>query len=179
MSARAQLICIIGAESTGKTTLAQLLAQKFSSPWVPEYLRTFCEERGRTPLQPEQTLIVEMQIANQTRHARTADATGAAYVFCDTAPLLTATYSKYVFSDMSLMERALQLHERYALTLLLENDIDWVADGVQRDGPHVRAPITAMIELLLEQNNLCYERVSGKNETRLASAIDALSRHCA
>ncbi len=177
MSTPAQLICIIGAESTGKTTLAQLLAQKFSSPWVPEYLRTFCEERGRTPLQTEQTLIFEMQIANQARHARAADTSGAPYVFCDTAPLLTAIYSKYVFSDTSLMERALQLHERYALTLLLENDIDWVADGVQRDGSHVRAPITAMIEDLLLHNELCYERVSGKNETRLASAIAALSRH--
>jgi nicotinamide riboside kinase len=172
----AKLICIIGAESTGKTTLAQLLAQRFSSPWVPEYLRTFCEERGRTPLQQEQTLILETQVANETRAVRTAEASNAPYVFCDTAPLLTAIYSQYVFSDLSLNGRAVQMHHRYALTLLLDTDIDWVADGMQRDGAHVREPVTAMIEQLLVLNNFPHARVSGQHDARFASAINAMTQ---
>jgi nicotinamide riboside kinase len=177
MSSPAKLICIIGAESTGKTTLAQLLAERFTSPWVPEYLRRFCDERERTPLQQEQTLIMEMQVANETRSVRDADRSHAPFVFCDTSPLLTAVYSKYVFFDTSLIERAVQLHHRYTLTLLLDIDIEWVADGVQRDGPHVRAPIANMIEHLLDHHKLCYERVSGNKERRLASALNAMSRH--
>jgi nicotinamide riboside kinase len=177
MSSPAKLICIIGAESTGKTTLAQLLAERFTSPWVPEYLRRFCDERERTPLQQEQTLIMEMQVANETRSVRDADRSHAPFVFCDTAPILTAIYSEYFFADTTLIERALQLHKRYTLTLLLDNDIDWYADGIQRDGPHVRVPIAHMIEQLLDQRNVRYEHVSGQKNARITSAINALSRH--
>ena len=56
-----KLICILGAESTGKTTLARQLAVHFDCPWVPEYLRAFCDERGRTPYRDEQALILETQ----------------------------------------------------------------------------------------------------------------------
>ena len=35
------LIAIVGPESTGKTTLAQQLAQRLSGVWLPEYSRTF------------------------------------------------------------------------------------------------------------------------------------------
>src|ERR1035437_2749974 len=42
----ARLICIIGAECTGKTTLARALAEHFDCPWVPEYLRDFCDAHG-------------------------------------------------------------------------------------------------------------------------------------
>jgi NadR type nicotinamide-nucleotide adenylyltransferase len=177
MSDAARMICIIGAESTGKTTLARSLAERFSSPWVPEYLRTFCDERGRTPLQQEQQLIMEMQVANETRIARSANRAGAPYVFCDTAPMLTAIYSEYVFADTSLIERALLLHERYAFTLLLDNDIDWVADGIQRDGAHVRASIAKRIKQLLDQHGLQCANINGRNEARTNSAIDALYRH--
>ena len=55
------LICIIGAESTGKTTLARALANQFDCPWVPEYLREFCDAQRRTPTRDEQALILETQ----------------------------------------------------------------------------------------------------------------------
>jgi NadR type nicotinamide-nucleotide adenylyltransferase len=174
MSDAAKLICIIGAESTGKTTLAQLLAKRFDSPWVPEYLRAFCNAQGRTPQQAEQSLILEMQVANEMRSVRAAQTTAAPFVFCDTAPLLTAIYSQYIFADTSLIAQATQLHERYALTLLLDTDIEWVADGMQRDGEHVRAPVTMMIEQQLNYHKFPYERVTGQNEMRLASAIGAM-----
>jgi NadR type nicotinamide-nucleotide adenylyltransferase len=37
-------LVLVGAESTGKTTLSQHLANYFKSPWVAEYGREFCEE---------------------------------------------------------------------------------------------------------------------------------------
>ena len=39
-------IVILGAESTGTTTLARDLADRMSVPWVPEYLREYAEERA-------------------------------------------------------------------------------------------------------------------------------------
>ena len=39
-------IVVVGAESTGTTTLARELADRLSVPWVPEFLRQYAEERA-------------------------------------------------------------------------------------------------------------------------------------
>lgn len=173
MSSKPQLICLIGAESTGKSTLAQSLAAHFSCPWVPEYLRAFCESRGRTPTCDEQSLIMETQVIHESAAVESARFVNAPYVFCDTAPLLTAIYSEFVFGDQSLFPRARELHMRYALTLILEPDIAWVADE-QRDGAHVRQPITDMITTELMALNVPIAKISGHGPTRFASALSAI-----
>lgn len=38
-------IVVVGAESTGKSTLIEQLAAHYASAWVPEYGREFCEEQ--------------------------------------------------------------------------------------------------------------------------------------
>ena len=169
-----KLICIIGAESTGKTTLVQALATHFDCPWVTEHLREFCESRGRTPTQHEQSLILETQVSNEVAAQFTANQRNRRYVFCDTAPLLTAIYSDFVFNDNSLYARARALHSRYALTLLLQPDIAWVADGLQRDGAHVREPITALIERELVAINAPVVRISGQGDARVQAATHAI-----
>ena len=40
-------IAILGAESTGKSTLAETLARRHGTLWVPEYLREFVDTMGR------------------------------------------------------------------------------------------------------------------------------------
>ena len=169
-----KLICIIGAESTGKTTLAQELATQFDCPWVAEYLREFCESHGRTPTRHEQPLIMETQVSNEMTAQFAASQRNRPYVFCDTAPLLTAIYSDFVFQDNSLYARARALHSRYALTLLLQPDIRWVADGMQRDGAHVRGPITALLERELIAINAPVVRIRGQNEARIQAATQAI-----
>jgi nicotinamide riboside kinase len=170
-----ELICLIGAESTGKTTLAQLLAAHFDCPWVPEYLREFCESRRRTPTPEEQSLILETQVIHESAALQSARLTSATYVFCDTAPLLTAIYSEFVFRDQSLFPRARTLQTRYALTLVLEPDITWVADE-QRDGAHVRQPITQMIANELASLNVRTAAITGDGDARFSSALSAIAK---
>ena len=174
MSSHPKLICLIGAESTGKTTLAQALAAHFNCLWVPEYLREFCESRGRTPTRGEQSLILETQVIHESAALMSARIANAPYLFCDTAPLLTAIYSEFVFNDQSLFPRARALHARYALTLMLEPDIAWVADE-QRDGAHVRQPITEMISNVLTALNLPTASISGQGDARFVAALAAIT----
>ena len=174
MNRQPLLICLIGAESTGKTTLSQALAAHFGCPWVPEYLREFCESRQRAPTRDEQSLILETQVIHESAAWVNAREAAAPYVFCDTAPLLTAIYSDFVFADQSLFPRARSLHRRYALTLKLPPDIAWVADE-QRDGAHVRQPITDMIARELAALNLPTIKISGQGDARFASALAAIT----
>ena len=172
----AHLICILGAESTGKTTLAQTLARHFDCPWVPECLRLFCQEQGRTPRRDEQAQLMAQQCQAELLARARAEQQGAPFVFCDTAPLLTAIYSNYIFSDTSLLPQGRSLHASYALTLLLAPDIDWVADGLQRDGEHVRAPVHRLIEQELAALALPFVQIAGVGDKRLVDALRAVEQ---
>jgi nicotinamide riboside kinase len=169
-----QLICLIGAECTGKTTLAQWLAQEFSGLWVPERLRLFCDAQKRTPFRHEQRDILEQQARDEMAALDMAARHQQHYVFCDTAPLLTAVYSEFVFNDTSLYPRARELHARYAMTLVLEPDLPWIADGLQRDGAHVQRPIHAKIVQELQDMYIPVNAIAGTGESRTTSARAAI-----
>jgi nicotinamide riboside kinase len=170
-----QRLCIVGAESTGKTTLTTQLADHFQCVAVSEYLREFCDRHERTPARDEQQFIIDTQIAREQQALRHAALQSMRFVICDTGPLLTAVYSDYVFTDRQHYERAAQHHRRYLHTLLLLPDIDWVADGLQRDGAHVREPITAMIRAQLSSHRLPFTEIAGHGAVRLQRAIQAIS----
>jgi nicotinamide riboside kinase len=87
---------------------------------------------------------------------------------------MTAIYSDHVFGDASLFPQAQRLHARYALTLLLEPDIPWVADGIQRDGLAQRAAVHARIERALTERAWPHVRMSGTLEDRLIAAEKAV-----
>lgn len=165
----------MGAECTGKTTLAQNLAGHFSGLWVPEVLREFCDTHGRTPRREEQLLILQTQLAREDEALTKARREAIPQVFCDTCPLLTAIYSDYYFSDPSLLAPAHALHTRYALTLLLAPDLPWMADGAQRDGVAVQSAIhTRLLHALRVGCHPCME-VSGQSAHRVQAAVAAVN----
>jgi NadR type nicotinamide-nucleotide adenylyltransferase len=173
---KVQRICIIGAESTGKTTLAKALARELHCAWVAEYLRDFCEENKRVPREDEQEFIIDTQEIREEIAASDDKALASGFLVCDTAPLLTAVYSEHVFSDVSLYKRAVDWHRRYTLTLLLEPDLPWVADGLQRDGDHVRIPVTKLIRKKLSGHRFEYVLIEGDGHDRTLAALRAIER---
>lgn len=175
--AEALVIAIVGAESTGKTVLAEALARRLhaetglATTWVPEQLRLWCERMGRTPRPDEQAHIAALQ-----REAVEAAAATHAVVLSDTTPLMTAVYSKKLFADDSLTAAAMDWQRsRCTTTLLTALDIPWVADGLQRDGPQVRGPVDTLIRELLIGHGLRWSLVAGSGEARLDSALDAVA----
>lgn len=169
-----QRICLIGAECTGKTTLAQALAAHFGGLWVPEQLREFCDLQGRTPRADEQAAIMRAQFEREEQVAAQALQAGCDYVFCDSPPLLTAVYSDFYFSDQSLFECARALHARYALTLALQPDLPWQPDGLQRASEMERAAVHGRIQQALQAMHVPQIEVSGLHEARLQAAISAV-----
>jgi nicotinamide riboside kinase len=171
----ALVIAIVGAESSGKTTLAQALQQRIAgqglrAAMVGEALREFCDREQRTPRQGEQAALA----AEQSR--RIADATrGHAVVVADTTALMTAVYSRLIFGDRSLDEAALALHRGMSLTLLTALDLPWVADGHQRDGEHVREPVDALLRELLLTHRLPWAVIGGAGPARVQQAANAVA----
>jgi nicotinamide riboside kinase len=171
-----RVIALLGAESTGKTTLAHELAAALRAEGrdaavVEEYLREFCAVHGRTPHRDEQRAIA----AEQTRRI---DAAAAAHanVLADTTALMIAVYSDQVFGDTSLYAEAEAAQARCAATLLTTLDLPWQSDGHQRDGPHVREPVDAKVRAALERAGAGYAVVSGVGPRRLEAALAAVRR---
>ncbi len=163
-------IAIVGAESTGKTRLALEMTAHFqvagqATHMVSEFLREWCEREQRTPMASEQHAIAQEQ-------ARRVDAArGGAQTIADTTPLMTAIYSDLLFNDPSLYDFALQHQRRYDLTLLTALDLPWVADGLQRDGPHVRPDVDRLVRQALDRAGINYHVVHGQGQQRLTRAL--------
>src|SRR5690606_19350861 len=117
-----------------KTTLAAQLhaglvdERQASVALVPEVLRQFCLDAGRTPRRDEQAGIAE----EQTRRIEAAADTHEVVV-ADTTALMIAVYSDLVFGDRSLYPMAEAAHRRCDLTLLTALDLPWRPDGTIRD----------------------------------------------
>jgi nicotinamide riboside kinase len=170
----ARVIAVVGAESTGKSTLAGQLADALRADGLvvahlDEHLRTFCDTHGRTPRQDEQTTIA----AEQTRRiaaARDARLLPVDVVVADTTALMTAVYSELVFGDTALYPQALADHRQADLTLLMALDLPWIADGLQRDGPQVQQPVDALLRGALLGAGIGFSVISGSGPQRLVNA---------
>ena len=172
----ARCVAILGAESTGKSWLTQSLAGVLHlrgqpAQAVDEVLRTWCDREGRTPGQHEQMGIAQqqMQAIEAVVHSQPRG-----WVLADTTPLMTAVYSHLLFDDDRLYPMALAHHALYAHTLVTGLDLPWVADGLQRDGPHVRGPVDSLVRQALERAGIAYRVVYGQGHQRLNNALLAL-----
>ena len=170
------IVALLGAESTGKTTLAHELGAALSAlgrrtAVVPEYLREFCAQHQRTPRQDEQRAIAAEQTRRIDAAAHTHD-----IVVTDTTALMIAVYSDHVFGDTRLYAAALDDHARCDVTLLTALDLPWLPDGLQRDGPHVRAPVDALVRAALARAGLPWSVVFGEGAQRTQAALAAVLR---
>lgn len=164
-------IALLGAESTGKTVLSQALAAALRERGhrvavVGEVLREWCERAGRTPRPEEQ-----LPIAREQELRVDAAAAGADIVIADTTSVMVAIYSAMLFEDGTLYRFALERQRGYDLTLVTGLDLPWVADGLQRDGPHVRGPVDALVREALARAGVAYRVVYGTGEERTRNAL--------
>lgn len=167
-------IALLGAESTGKSSLAQALSAHYKAQGrravaVGEYLREWCAREGRTPRPEEQLPIAQEQERRAAEAAQSHE-----IVIADTTSVMVAVYSAMLFEDSSFYRFAVESQRGYALTLVTGLDLPWIADGLFRDGPHVREPVDALVRGLLVREGLPFQVVYGQGESRLANAVRAI-----
>ncbi|WP_347330480.1 AAA family ATPase [Marinimicrobium locisalis] len=131
---RCARIALVGAESTGKTTLCRELAESLGVPWVPEYGRELWVRR-QGELTPEDLLeIARVQIEREDAAVRRARLEGASVVLCDTTPLTTLIYFRALFPGRPVPAELLALAERpYHQWWLCEPDFPLEQDGTRQD----------------------------------------------
>jgi NadR type nicotinamide-nucleotide adenylyltransferase len=165
-------IAILGAESSGKSTLAAALAEHYHTLWVPEYLREFVDTHGRVPREDDQYGIALTQKQLEDAAALRA----ARYLFCDTTPLMTALYSKVYWGRVDAQLGILDSVHDYALTLVTAPDGPWVPDGLQRESEAVRQSVHALVLANLRARGIAHTVVSGSPAQRMDQVTALLAQ---
>jgi NadR type nicotinamide-nucleotide adenylyltransferase len=159
-------VAILGAESSGKSTLAAALALHYGTVWVPEYLREFVETHARVPEEGDQYPIAHTQLEREDAAAAKA----TRILFCDTTPLMTGVYSRFYWGRVDAQLALLERRHDYAVTLVTAPDSPWEADGLQRDSEEVRQTIHELVVRILQEREIPYLLVNGSLQQRMLQA---------
>lgn len=163
-------VAILGAESSGKSTLAEALAAHYATLWVPEYLREFVDTLGRVPFEHDQFGIA------RTQREREQDALGSAarFLFCDTTPLMTALYSRVYWGRVDEELARLEAVHDYDWTFVTAPDSPWEPDGLQRESEAVRQMVHRMLLETLDARGIPYVLLEGSLPQRLRQVEELL-----
>jgi HTH-type transcriptional repressor of NAD biosynthesis genes len=147
-------ICLYGAESTGKSTMAKLLAEKYNTEFVPEVAREIISSNDFT---------IEDIIAighAQTNRVKEKLKTANRFLFCDTDLITTQIYSKHYLGEVPPVLVDLVKEIQYDLYFLFDIDVPWINDGL-RDLGNQRIEMMKVFEAELSNRNIIPILVKG------------------
>jgi HTH-type transcriptional repressor of NAD biosynthesis genes len=163
-------ICLYGPESTGKSTMAERMAARYNTVWVPEVARELITSNDfsiddiiRIGHAQTQRVIDQSKVANQL-------------LFCDTDVITTQIYSQHYLQVIPPVLYELEAQVTYDAYILFEADVAWVADGL-RDLGHQRQAMFDIFKNALDRRNIHYTLVRGdyqEREAQVAAVADKL-----
>ena len=168
----AKRVGIVGAESTGKTTLAEGLAKRLNTVWVPEFAVEYLKN-GNVDVTSVEVIeaIARGQVKSEDEKARKANRV----LICDTDLMTTVIYSNYFLKTCPEWIVRESYERKYDLFLLTNIDIPWVGNK-WRDAPHLREHFHDWFRRELELRHRPYVVISGSSiEERLDHAMSAIA----
>lgn len=165
-------IVITGAESTGKSTIAEKLALHFNSIWIPELARNYVEELNRKYTYDDIEIIARKQIELEQQLSLEHK-----HIFFDTWLIITKVWFDFVFNKHPLWLHEAILNSNIDLFLLCDIDMPWIADSVRENGGENRKKLHELYLNELIQYNFKFEIIIGQDDERFINAIDAINKH--
>lgn len=173
----AKRICLIGAESTGKTTLAQTLATNYQTCWVPEYGREvserMLEQDGSYNWRSQDFIDIAL---TQCRFENDAACKCNRVLICDTDAFATSIWHRrYLNLRSPEVDAIAGSHRPPDLYLLSDVATPFVQDGT-RDGEAIREWMQKVfVEELIRQQRQ-FQVLSGSYEDRFRQAVKHIDR---
>lgn len=167
-------VAIMGAESTGTTTLARDLAKHYGTVWAPEFGRFYSEGKvtGDSSWKTREfRYIADMQNKLEDALARQAEKV----LFCDTNAFATRLWHERYMGYMDSGVKALSKWREYDVIIVTAPDIPFEDDGL-RDGEHIRHAMHKRFLELLKEEGIGYLLVEGSRKNRLTQARQVVDR---
>lgn len=165
-------IAVVGPESTGKSTLAQALAEHYKTVWVPEYARGYLDQLMIPYEQSDLIKIANGQLRLEDEWQTIANK----LLICDTNLIVIKIWSEFKFGTCSEEIKEKMQNRKYDLHLLTDIDVPWQPDP-QREHPDKRKELFELYEAELKNQNILYSIIRGENQERIESAIKTIDLH--
>ena len=169
-------VCLLGAESTGKTTLAGALAEEYRTVWAPEYGHLY---QALTRVDPNGAWSSDefVTIARMQRWLEDFQASQAKRVlFCDTDIFTTSLWHEaFVGTTAPAEVERLAAAGRYDLFILCDDDIPFRQDvySLRENGPR-RHWMQERYRERLSSGSTPWVQVSGPLPERIRQASEAI-----
>jgi len=168
-------IVMIGPECTGKTELAQFLAQHLGVAVSLEYAREYAEARANELTADDVEPIARGQVVLLDRALTEA----RQLVIHDTDLLSTVVYARHYYGGCPQWieeEARARCADHY---LLHDTDIAWVADAARDAGDDAREDLFDAFRAALDEFGCEWTIVSGDREARQRAALDVVAGYAA
>lgn len=176
---------VIGPESTGKSTLCELLAQHYQTEWCSEFAREYLLTYGKQYDIDDLLTIAKGQIALEEEFiqkvSRPWNAQHAPWktkyplLFIDTDMYVMKVWSEYVFNECAFFILDTIVKRKYDHYFLCDIDLPWVKDEL-REYPDEkpRQELFHIYKDILINQQVPWTLISGDYEQRLARAIEVV-----
>lgn len=158
-------ISVTGPESTGKSWLAEHLAEHYQTKWVPEYARKYLEDINR-PYTYDDILIIAQKQSEQENSVNN----DTELLFCDTDFCVTSIWCNVKYGKCHKWITKQLEQNNYGLYLICDIDLPWQYDPL-REHPEMRSELFGMYHDLLKGYRFNYRIVKGTGKDRLQNAI--------
>jgi len=187
-------IAIIGAESTGKSTLCELLAQHYKTEWCPEFAREYLLTNGTNYTFDDLEIIAKGQLALEDEYQRRVTNVWKKndddnfinsqsmsvikhppFLFVDTNMYVMKVWCEYVFEKCHQFILDEIVSRTYDLYLLCNIDLPWIKDEL-REYPDEkpRKELHHIYKDIMINQTTPWIEISGNYEERLSKAINAI-----
>jgi HTH-type transcriptional repressor of NAD biosynthesis genes len=164
-------IVVVGAESTGTTTLSRDLAEALHVPWVPEVGRYYTESiltDGGTWNNSDFYRIGTLQQAYEDAIATRS----SGIIVCDTNATATELWQKRYMGKTTKDMSAIAADDKVDLYIITGDEIPFVQDGI-RDGEFIRHDMHKWFIRHIKKTGVPYLIVTGDHLTRCQTAVKA------
>jgi len=182
-------IAVIGPESTGKSTLCELLAQHYNTQWCPEFAREFLLTHGTDYSYDDLLYIAKGQLAMEDEYIQsTVDGPQSTdnspfithhspLLFIDTEMYVMKVWCEFVFGKCHRWVLDQIIERKYDLYLLCNTDLPWVKDEL-REYPDLktRDQLYHIYKDIMINQSTPWVDISGDYNERLQKAIKAVDQ---
>lgn len=190
-------VVVIGAESTGKSTLCEMLAQHYNTEWCPEFAREYLLTygtnynfdnlatiaKGQLALEDEYTNKInnDWQKINSNLFINTNTLTTISHkplLFIDTDMYVMKVWSEFVFNKCHSFFLDEIVNRKYNLYLLCNIDLPWVKDELREypDENPRRELNNIYKDILINQQTPWVEIKGNDYENRFHQAVNAINK---
>ena len=177
-------VAVIGPESTGKSTLCELLAQHYNTQWCPEFAREYLLTHGTDYTYDDLLYIAKGQIAMEDEYIQSTVSSpqstfssSSQFLFIDTEMYVMKVWCEFVFGKCHRWVLDKIIERKYDLYLFCNTDLPWVKDEL-REYPDLktREQLYHIYKDIMINQSTPWVDINGDYDQRLQKAIKAVDQ---